>query len=210
MHEPDRASDPHPDQRQKPSAIQWGTDPLDTARRPHLPDSDLAHLRTERGSARGNAGSRLVLIHNHLREQLVQLRELVTELSDGRSDAAAVRGRINDLSMQQNYRRLGSFCGSYCRVLHVHHTIEDQAMFPELVSARQSLGPVVRQLESEHRVIAELLTALDTSLLSLVNGDGTLTDVREHVQDLDQMLRSHLDYEEEELVEPLNLLNIEV
>ncbi|WP_211351768.1 hemerythrin domain-containing protein [Haloactinospora alba] len=151
-----------------------------------------------------------MLVHNHLREQLVQLRELVAEISDGRSDAAAVRGRINELSMQQNYRRLGNFCGSYCRVLHVHHTIEDQAMFPELVSARQSLGPVVRQLESEHQVIAELLTALDASLLSLVNGDGTLTDVREHVQALDRMLRSHLDYEEEELVEPLNLLNIDV
>jgi hypothetical protein len=45
------------------------------------------------------------------------------------TDISAARHHINHLTMRQNYWTLGSFCASYCRVVAIHHTIEDQTMF---------------------------------------------------------------------------------
>jgi alkanesulfonate monooxygenase SsuD/methylene tetrahydromethanopterin reductase-like flavin-dependent oxidoreductase (luciferase family)/hemerythrin-like domain-containing protein len=183
----------------------WGNDPLGEAERPHV-------SRPE-GTAAGNSngtGNHLVQIHDHLRTELRQVRDVVAQVASGQRSAAAARSVINDLAMRQNFWTLGSFCAAYCRVLTTHHTIEDEHMFPELVVRQESLAPVVRQLEREHKVIAEVLTALDAALVALMEDDSRLKAVQDHVDLLDQVLTSHLDYEEGELVEPLNRLNMRV
>ncbi|QUH03590.1 hemerythrin domain-containing protein [Saccharopolyspora erythraea] len=184
----------------------WGDDPLRTAERPHLPKPQGSPPARQIGGS----GSRLVLIHDHLRQEMKQLREAVARVADGTSDAATARSAISNLTMQRNYRNLGSFCGSYCRILTLHHTIEDRALFPEIAMADQSVEPVVKRLDWEHEVIAEVCTALDTTLMALINGEGTIADVQEIVETLDQVLSSHLDYEEDELVGPISRLNITV
>jgi hypothetical protein len=47
-----------------------------------------------------------------------------------RADPAAARDLINQLTMRQNYSTLGAFRAQRRRVVGIHHTIEDQMMFP--------------------------------------------------------------------------------
>jgi Hemerythrin HHE cation binding domain len=185
----------------------WSADPLDEAARPvvTLP-SDTG--RGDRDSS--GTGQRLVMVHRHLREELRQIRDAVGQVADGLRDAAFARSLINELTLRQNFWTLGSFCASYCRILTTHHTIEDQYMYPELVGRQSSLAPVVEQLEREHEVIAGVLAGLDAALVALVADDSRIDDVRDHVELLDRVLTSHLDYEEAQLVEPLDRLAIDI
>lgn len=179
---------------------------FDEASRPRLPKHDPAELT----AAQRASGQRLVQIHDHLRDELKQIRDAVDQVASGRRDPAAARDLINQLTMRQNYWTLGSFCASYCRLVTTHHTIEDVHMFPRLAGAQESLAPVVERLEAEHEVIAEVLTGIDAALVAMVTDSDALEEVRSQVELLDDVLLSHLDYEEEELVEPLGRLNIDL
>ncbi|MFC4107489.1 hemerythrin domain-containing protein [Micromonospora zhanjiangensis] len=152
--------------------------------------------------------SHLVAIHDHLRQELVQIREAVEAVAAGAADAAAARSVINDLTMRQNYWSLGAFCAGYCRVLGIHHTIEDERMFADLRRADDGLGPVLDRLSEEHEVIAALLTDLDDAVVALVADPAALPGVRQAVDRLAEALLSHLTYEEEELVEPIERLGL--
>jgi alkanesulfonate monooxygenase SsuD/methylene tetrahydromethanopterin reductase-like flavin-dependent oxidoreductase (luciferase family)/hemerythrin-like domain-containing protein len=178
---------------------------LDEATRPRLPKRDLGALP----SARQEHGRRLVLIHDHLRQELAQVQDALDQVAAGHADAAALRTMINQLTMRQNYWTLGTFCASYCRLVTTHHTIEDQHMFPMLAKADETLAPVVERLEQEHEVIAEVLTGLDAALVAMIEDPERLGLVREQVELLADVLLSHLGYEEEELVEPLARLGLD-
>ncbi len=177
---------------------------LDDASRPRLAKRDPAEL----SPAQRAAGRHLVTIHDHLRAELNQLTDVIDQVAAGRADPAAARGMINQLTMRQNYWTLGAFCASYCRVLTTHHTIEDEHMFVELGKAQESLAPVLARLEREHEVIAGVLTGLDEALVAMVADPARLDGVRDRVELLAGQLLSHLDYEEEELVEPLGRLDV--
>ncbi|MEU8060688.1 LLM class flavin-dependent oxidoreductase [Microbispora bryophytorum] len=179
---------------------------LDEATRPRLPKRDIAAL-PRRQQANGR---RLVLIHDHLRQELAQIRDALEQVAAGRSDAAALRSMINELTLRQNYWTLGTFCASYCRLLTTHHTIEDEHMFPMLAAAQESLAPVVARLEQEHEVIAGVLTELDAALVAMIEDPDRLDGVREQVDLLSDVLLSHLRYEEEELVEPIARLDLDI
>ncbi|MEU8197713.1 LLM class flavin-dependent oxidoreductase [Microbispora amethystogenes] len=179
---------------------------LDEATRPRLPKRDPAALTPQQRAA----GQRLVLIHDHLRRELTQVRDALEQVAAGRSDAAALRSLINELTMRQNYWTLGTFCASYCRLLTTHHTIEDEHMFPMLAAAQASLAPVVERLEQEHEVIAEVLTGLDAALVAMIEDPDRLDGVRAQVDLLSDVLLSHLRYEEEELVEPISRLGLDI
>ncbi|MEV4458139.1 LLM class flavin-dependent oxidoreductase [Microbispora sp. NPDC049633] len=179
---------------------------LDEATRPRLPKRDITALTPQQQAN----GRRLVLIHDHLRRELTQIRDALEQVAAGRSDAAALRSMINELTMRQNYWTLGTFCASYCRLLTTHHTIEDEHMFPMLASAQESLAPVVARLEQEHEVIAGVLTELDAALIAMIEDPDRLDGVRDQVDLLSDVLLSHLRYEEEELVEPIARLNLDI
>jgi alkanesulfonate monooxygenase SsuD/methylene tetrahydromethanopterin reductase-like flavin-dependent oxidoreductase (luciferase family)/hemerythrin-like domain-containing protein len=179
---------------------------IDEATRPRLSKRDLAALTP----AQQANGRRLVLIHDHLRQELAQIRDALEQVAAGRSDPAALRSLINQLTMRQNYWTLGTFCASYCRLLTTHHTIEDEHMFPMLAAAQKSLAPVVERLEQEHEVIADVLTRLDAALVAMIEDPERLDGVREQVDLLSDVLLSHLDYEEEELVEPIARLELDI
>ncbi|NJP28029.1 LLM class flavin-dependent oxidoreductase [Microbispora sp. SCL1-1] len=179
---------------------------LDEATRPRLPKRDISALPPRRQAN----GQRLVLIHDHLRRELTQIRDALEQVAAGRSDAAALRSMINELTMRQNYWTLGTFCASYCRLLTTHHTIEDEHMFPMLAAAQKSLAPVVARLEEEHEVIAGVLTQLDAALVAMIEDPDRLDGVRDQVELLSDVLLSHLRYEEEELVEPIARLNLDI
>ncbi|HEU5110153.1 MAG TPA: hemerythrin domain-containing protein [Micromonosporaceae bacterium] len=101
-----------------------------TARRPNAPVTPD-----------GRMGQRTLLaIHDHLREELTRLREAVDEVVAGRGDPAPARSLIHRLTTRQNDWSLGAFCAAYCRVLALHHAIEDERMFPDLRAAEALLS----------------------------------------------------------------------
>ncbi len=172
--------------------------------RPRAPKGDPAALTAEQ-RARAH---QLVEVHNHLRNEMAQIEDVIGQVAAGRADPEAARSVINQLTMRQNYWTLGAFCASYCRLLTLHHTIEDEAVFPALVRGQESLGPVIRQLHQEHEEIAGVLTSLDAALVDMMEDTGKLAEVRDRAEQLSALLLSHLDYEEEELLEPLGRLDI--
>jgi hypothetical protein len=158
--------------------------------------------------AGGRDGEVLVQVHDHLRAELGQLRDLVDQVVAGNRDVGAARSLISTLTMRQNSWTLGTYCETYCRVVTVHHTIEDQGWFPRLREADPALGPVIDRLEAEHVAIAEVLERVDAALVRLVAAPDEVDGVRRAVDLLSDTLLSHLAYEESALVEPLARLDL--
>jgi len=178
---------------------------LDESTRPRLAPQG------ERPEGPGSPSAQvLVDVHNHLRSELEQLRGVVAEVASGHTSPAVARSLINRMSMRQNYWSLGAFCATYCRVLTIHHAIEDSRMFVDLRSRDGSLAPVIERLSEEHEVIAGILTRLDEALVAMVADTDQLPVVQSEVERLADVLLSHLDYEEEELLGPIAALGLEI
>jgi hemerythrin-like domain-containing protein len=142
----------------------------------------------------------LVQIHDHLRSELASVITAVDQVAAGAADPESTRSMINAMTMRQNFWTLGSFCSGYCRMLTMHHGIEDEAMFPGLLARDASIAAVTERLSAEHQVIHEVLVDLDEALVALVDGGSDLVSVREQVQQLSDLLLPHLTYEEEQLL----------
>jgi iron-sulfur cluster repair protein YtfE (RIC family) len=152
-------------------------------------------------------GDHLVAIHDHLRGELAQLCELVEEVERGHTDAAEARHAISTMTLRQNDWTLGIYCQTYCRVVTMHHSIEDHAMYPRLRAADPALGPALDRMVAEHHEIHGRLEDVDRALVGLVTDPDTGVDgVRRALDALSGSLLEHLTYEESQLVEPLNRL----
>jgi alkanesulfonate monooxygenase SsuD/methylene tetrahydromethanopterin reductase-like flavin-dependent oxidoreductase (luciferase family) len=144
----------------------------------------------------------LVDVHDGLRGELRQLRDLIDQVAAGVVDPASARSHINAMTLRQNNWTLGAYCESYCRIVTGHHSIEDASVFPHLRSRDPRLRPVIDRLEDEHRLIHDVLETVDRALVRLV-ADNDLGPLRAAVDLLTDTLLSHLAYEERELIEPL-------
>ena len=180
--------------------------PWDERRRPTHTDSSGRTYR----EADNAAPQHLVDIHNGLRSELAQLRDVLGQVQSGHATVGQARSVINTMTMRQNNCTLGAYCESYCRILTGHHTLEDRSVFPHLRSSEPGLDDVIDQLEAEHVGIHGLVEALDRSLVGLVGTDGTgtpgrgaLAEVQRSLDVLTDALLSHLAYEERELIGPL-------
>jgi hemerythrin-like domain-containing protein len=173
--------------------------PWDEAARPTGPDPDPDARYTAEQQA---ASQHLIDVHDHLRQELEQLRGLVAQLATGEVDPTAVRGHLNRMTIRQNNWTLGLFCATYCRFATGHHTLEDQSMFPFLRHREPALNPVIDRLAEEHEVIAGILEEVDQAIVALVSSAGIDTVVAA-IDRLTDAMSSHLSYEERELVEPL-------
>jgi hypothetical protein len=150
------------------------------------------------------AGRHLVDVHDQLRAELTQLRDIVEQVTRGTADAAVARSFITRMTIRQNNWTLGTFCETYCRVVTQHHTLEDRSVFPHLRHSDPALVPVLDRLHQEHEAIADLLERVDRALVALVTeGDDGLAGVRGALDLLTDALLSHFAYEERELIEPL-------
>jgi hypothetical protein len=173
----------------------------DESTRPAGPERDPSRTYSPREQA---AGRHLIDVHDALRAELAQLRDLVEQVAAGTSNAAAVRSFINRMTIRQNNWTLGTFCETYCRTVTNHHTLEDRSVFPHLRRSDAALGPVIDRLEEEHEQIAEMLERVDRALVALVASEEDGIGRVERAMDLlTDALLSHFSYEERELVEPL-------
>jgi hypothetical protein len=173
----------------------------DESTRPTGPAPDPARRYSADQQA---AGRHLIDVHDHLRTELTQLRDIVEQVAAGTADPAAARSFIRRMTIRQNNWTLGTFCETYCRVVTQHHTLEDQSVFPHLRHRDPQLAPVLDRLHEEHETIADLLEHVDRALVSLVAGDEHGMDAVQGAIDLlTDALLSHFAYEERELIEPL-------
>ena len=186
---------PDPGVRLSPEA------PWEEAARPAGPVPDPA---VEYGDAGRALARDLVAVHDHLRSELGQLRDMIAQVAAGSLDPGAARSGISKLTMRQNQWTIGAYCESYCRLVGLHHTIEDTSLFPGLGRLDSRLSPVTARLHEEHEVIAGLLARVDSALVSLVTDPVPgMPLVRAAVDLLTDALLSHLSYEEHQLLEPL-------
>lgn len=156
----------------------------------------------------------LVAIHDHLRSELEQIGQAVNQVAAGELTPVAARSLISRMTLRQNHWTLGSFCASYCRIVTIHHAVEDTHMFPNLAAVQPSLQPVLGRLEAEHLVIAGVLDRFDRALVDLVREDEVIAvpdragtvEIGELAGELGDILLSHLAYEEDQLVDGLALI----
>jgi hemerythrin-like domain-containing protein len=159
----------------------------------------------------GSEGQRaLVAIHDHLRQELAQLRDVLAQVAAGRTSAVEARSYLARMTIRQNHWTLGAFCAAYCRVVSVHHAIEDEHLFPDLKAADQSLAPVLERLRHEHEGIAGLLEDVDAALVATIEDERGLDRTQDAVDRLSDVLLAHLRYEEDQLLEPIGRLSIRV
>ena len=150
----------------------------------------------------------LVDIHDALRAELAQLRDVVDQVRRGLMQVGQARSTINTMTMRQNNWTLGAYCETYCRIVTGHHTLEDRSMFSYLRAVDPQAVPVVDRLAEEHVVIHDVLEEVDRALVRLVaaqpsGATAALEAFSTHVDVLTDALLSHLAYEERELLHPL-------
>jgi hypothetical protein len=174
--------------------------PWDESTRPSRPESAPDVVYTDRGRA---VGSHLIDVHDHLRSELMKVRELMDQVRAGSVAPQNARDALNEMTIRQNDWTLGAYCAAYCRMVAVHHGLEDDAIFPHLRECEPYLEPVIDRLVEEHEVIHQVLNRIDQSLVDLVATPGDFDDLQRSTDLLTDTLLSHLAYEERELVEPL-------
>jgi hypothetical protein len=186
---------PTPDDGKRLTAPVW-----DESTRPHRQPSGPDVTYTEQGR---EVGQHLVDVHDMLRRELAELRDVVGQVRDGRLTAGDARSALNEMALRQNDWTLGAFCSRYCRVVAQHHSLEDDSIFPHLRRQDGDLEPVIDRLAEEHLVIHDAIEAVDQALVQHINHPDDFAPLREAIDRLTDTLLSHLSYEEVELVEPL-------
>ena len=148
-------------------------------------------------------GSHLIAVHDHLRQELDQIRALVESVESGAVSPSEAMVSFDELSIRQNDWTIGAYCAAYCRMVSLHHGLEDADIFPHLRSCEEQLEPVIDRLSLEHTIIHDVLENLNGELVDLVANPYDLSGLRRAMDILTDTLLSHLAYEEHELVEPL-------
>ncbi|WP_404405802.1 hemerythrin domain-containing protein [Pelagibacterium halotolerans] len=179
---------------------------LDDATRPRAPK--LENLT----SAQRRPGMHLKMIHDHLRQNVTTLRQVVKDTAKGRMSAAEVEKAIDSLEMVSNYRQFGNLCGQHCQIVHAHHSIEDAHIFPALSEKGEAWKKVTDRLMEEHKVVHELLVRLVDALNALAqNPSQENFEAASEINDaLGRVLLSHLGYEEESIGDALGYFEIDV
>ena len=178
--------------------------PWDEASRPAYPVRPDPASQAAYRPAQLAVPRHLMEVHDHLRAELTQVRDVVEQVVRGHLAVGSARSAVNAMTMRQNNWTLGAYCESYCRVVTGHHGLEDTGIFPHLRASDPDAVPVIDRLEEEHEVIHDVLDDVDRALVALVSDEPGALDRLQHVVDLlTDTLLSHLAYEERELLHPL-------
>lgn len=179
---------------------------LDDSTRPRAPKLDALT------PAQKMPGRHLRMIHNHLRQNVAALREMVDKAAEGRMSPEEIEEEAEALTMVSNYRQFGNLCGQHCQIVHTHHSIEDAHIFPALSEKGEAWKKVADRLVEEHKVVHALLLKLVDALNALAQNptSANFNAAREINDALERVLLSHLGYEEEEIGDALGYFGIGV
>jgi iron-sulfur cluster repair protein YtfE (RIC family) len=178
--------------------------PLDDSTRPKAPKIEGIT------PAQRLRGKRLALIHDYHLEQTNQVRWVMEQVEAGEESVATLLDAISSLQMTANYRLFGNLCGRECQMLSLHHTIEDESIFPVLQQGSEGLRKVVDRLSQEHSIIHRLLQTLEDNARNAVKEPSpeTFSELKAAFLALERFVRSHFGYEQEELEEALGYFAI--
>lgn len=155
-------------------------------------------------------GEHLKEIHNHLRHNMQTLGRLIERARAGQVTADEAATEASGLAMVANLRRFGNLCGQYCSVVNVHHSIEDQALFPAIAAQGPAFKAIADRLVAEHVVVHELLLRLVEALSVLARepDDDSFEAAVTLYQALERVLLSHLGYEEDAIGDALGYFGV--
>ena len=156
----------------------------------------------------GWALTKLLRLHNRMRNDLAVLERVSRALRDG--DGAAAIEMLRGLSLNQPGWRLQAFCTQLCRFVHGHHATEDGVLFPLLLQFDDqdtALPGVIDELRADHRVLSRLLDEAEDACAALPGDPATGTAAVATVDRLSKHLRTHLDKEERQLALTLDKLS---
>jgi len=174
---------------------------LDEATRPAAAEPAADVVFGPRGLS---AGGHLIDVHDHYRQELAQVRDVLDRVKAGATGVGAARGELNRMVIRANDWTLGGYCQAQCVSITQHHGMEDAGIFPHLRKSQHDLGAVLDRLEEEHHAIHDLLEAVDAALIHLVRNPTDFGPITEAVDLLTDTLLSHFAYEERELIAPLS------
>ena len=172
----------------------------DESTRPHRPPAAPNVTYSDRGKL---VGQQLVNVHDILRTELTELRQILASVRDGALKATDARSELDEMALRQNDWTVGAFCSQYCGRVATHHGVEDASVFPYLARAEPALAPVIQRLTDEHLVIHDAIQLVDAALVRQINNPADRDGIQEAIDFLTDALLSHLSYEEREIVEPL-------
>lgn len=109
--------------------------PWDESRRPRR---DRLGPKITYSDAGRHASQALVGVHNMLRQELSELRDILRQVRDAGMHAADARGALNEMALRQNDWTLGTICSRYRGVVAAHHSGEDSVLFPTWRAANRS------------------------------------------------------------------------
>ncbi len=150
--------------------------------------------------------AQLHMIHNLLRGNLDIVEQLGVAIADG-VDQLEIQGQVAVLAGDGGLRMLQVNCLAYCKFVHGHHGLEDAALFPSVRAANPAIGPVVDQLEDDHRRVSELLDDVQAAADRLEESTESRTDLVTTLETLRAHLLEHLAYEEQSLGPTLVRMN---
>jgi alkanesulfonate monooxygenase SsuD/methylene tetrahydromethanopterin reductase-like flavin-dependent oxidoreductase (luciferase family) len=179
--------------------------PWEDSTRPHLPPSGAEQNHTDVGR---HAAQSLLKVHDLLRSELSELRDILQQVRDKTMRAGDARAALNEMVLRQNDWTLGAACARYCGVVTQHHGVEDAAVFPHLANREPQLTPVIERLTQEHLVIHDAIQDVDQALVTHMAGSPNHDVIQDAIDYLTDALLSHLGYEEEELMEPVARLGL--
>ena len=172
---------------------------LDDSTRPEIPRLDGV-TEAQRGP-----GRHLAEVHDSFRENMRSLRRLIES-----ADASGAKAAAENLPLLSNYRRFGNLCGQHCAIIEMHHSLEDQMIFPALSAKGEAFRAVVDRLKAEHEIVHRLLERLIGQLEALVQAPDAakFAAARETYDALERVLLSHFGYEEAGIGDALGYFNL--
>lgn len=140
----------------------------------------------------------LAMIHDHQRENMRVLRQLIDAARAGRLSAHELDAAAGTLPLFENYRRFGTLCGQHCQFVHTHHSIEDSYVFPQISSKAEAFRRIVARLTEEHDIVHALLLRLVSELKTLIEApsEPAFDAAATTYGTLETLLLSHFSYEE--------------
>lgn len=139
-------------------------------------------------------GRHLIDVHDMLRRELIELREVVAKVRAGALSAGDARSALNEMALRQNDWTLGAFCARYCSAVAQHHGLEDDAIFPHLKQSDAALGPVIDRLGDEHLVIHHAIEDVDRALVHHINNPDDFDQLQAAIDLLTDTLLARLGF----------------
>jgi hypothetical protein len=170
------------------------------------PDARQAGRRGEQGWAL----TRLIGLHNGMRNDLALLRRAVAAATEDGAEAYAAAAALDDLSFRQPGWSLQAYCTEFCGFVHEHHSVEDTMLFPALqqqAGQEPRLRGVIDKLMADHRILTGYLDEVEKTLGALPGDAAARTAAAAAVERLAEHLEAHLDFEEGNLASALNMLS---